>query len=69
MTAPHPIVRALVAHRKRIGMTQASVGRRIHMAGSGMSMLESGQRRPAVDTLAAYAEVVGLRLTLVKVAE
>jgi len=52
----------LVAERRKAGLTQKTVARRMGVPQSVVARLESGSHSPTLTTLARYAEAVGCRL-------
>ncbi len=44
------------ALRRRAGLSQAELARRLQISASAMGMYEQGRREPSVDTLVAIAE-------------
>jgi len=57
-------VRAAQVRRKR-GLSQATVARRIGISQSGISSFERHCRDPLLETVVRYAKVVGAELTFV----
>lgn len=60
----HPLVIALIKARHDAGLTQRDVARRLGLSLGAVGNFETGIRRPHLDTAAAWADAVGLRLTL-----
>lgn len=46
--------------RLQLGVTQAELGRRIHVSASTIGMYEQGRRMPNVDILDALAQELGV---------
>jgi DNA-binding XRE family transcriptional regulator len=64
--ARHAILDALVGRRRRYGLTQTEVGRRMgNVRQSTISEFESEPSDPRLSTVQRYARSVGLRLVLV----
>ena len=55
-------IEALVAAREKQGVTQSDVALRMGVRPHVISRLESALHSPRIDTLAAYAEALGLEL-------
>ena len=62
--SPHPIIVALRAARHTQGLSQEAIGLRIGVPAATVSTWETGQYTPALTSVAAYAEALGLTLTL-----
>ena len=58
------LVRALVAERKRQGLSQREVGRRAGLSTGGFCEAERGDHSPMLSNLRAWAEALGFRLAL-----
>lgn len=56
------IVRALVAERKRKGLTQQDIADRTGMKAPNVTRLESCKFTPRLDLLERYAEAVGKKI-------
>ena len=50
--------------RRRVGLSQAELGRRAEVTQSVVSAYESGARQPSVPTLTRLVDAAGLRLDL-----
>jgi len=59
MPSVDPIVAALKARRVELGLTQAAVGHRMHVAANRISHLESGHNSPSLATVRLWAAVLG----------
>ena len=55
------LVRELLAARKRAGLTQAEVARRMRTTQSAVARMESGRRTPSLESLRRYATATGTR--------
>jgi ribosome-binding protein aMBF1 (putative translation factor) len=55
-------ISALVAAREKLGLSQSEVARRMGVRPHVISRLESALHSPRIDTLAAYADALGLRM-------
>ena len=53
---------ALVAARERLGVSQSELARRMGVRPHVISRLESALHSPRIDTLAAYAAALGLKM-------
>lgn len=62
----HPLVIALIKARVDADLTQADIATRLGVAGSTICAWETGVRRVHLDTTAAWADAVGLRLALMR---
>ncbi len=58
------IVEVASRERRRLGLTQAEVGKAIGVTTQTISNIEQGKHLPRVDRLIAYLEAVGLALKL-----
>lgn len=64
---PNPVqvlVATLIARRRKLGLTQGAVAKRMFVTRAMVGMLESGGRRPHLDTAVAWADALGLQLQL-----
>lgn len=61
----HPLIRELAARRVALGLSQGAVADRIGVSRLSVTRWESGHQDTSIARLAAYAQAVGLRLTLV----
>lgn len=61
----HPIVAQLRAARLKQGLSQAAVARRIGVPQNTLWAWEVGRYTPLLDAVAAYAQALGLQLTLI----
>lgn len=52
----------LAEWREQVGLTQQQLGDRLDVSDVTISRWETGQRRPDLDALAAFAEAVGIEL-------
>lgn len=59
------IIRALRAERRRRGLSQTEVGRRIGRPKSRISEIENGKTRASFSTVEDYAASMGLRFALI----
>ncbi|QBP29727.1 helix-turn-helix DNA-binding domain protein [Mycobacterium phage Typha] len=59
------IVDALAQARVERGWSQSRMAKQLHVWQSGLSMIETGQRRPTLDTVVSYADALGYDLVLV----
>ena len=50
------------ALRRKLGLSQAELARRLGISPSAMGMYEQGRREPSVDTLAAIAGIFGVSI-------
>lgn len=50
----------IAALRRRMGMSQAELARRLRVSASAIGMYEQGRRQPAADTLVALGGVFGV---------
>ena len=53
------VARQLIAARRRAGLSQAEVARKMGTTQSAIARLESGQRLPALSSLQRYAAAIG----------
>ena len=56
------VARQLITARKRAGLSQSEVARRMGTTQSSVARLESGQRLPAMSSIRRYASAIGHRL-------
>lgn len=56
------VLNSLIAARKKAGLTQASVARRMGVPQPVVGRLELGSHSPTLTTLARYADAVGAKL-------
>jgi len=56
--------RAMIAARRRAGLTQAQLAAALGTTQSAVARLETGQTKPTVDTLCKLASVLGIRFTI-----
>jgi len=56
------MLESLIDERKKAGLTQVAVARRMGVPQSVVGRLESGVHSPTLRTLSRYAEAVGIRL-------
>jgi len=56
------VLNSLIAARKKSGLTQLTVARRMGVPQSVVGRLESGSHSPTLTTLARYADAIGARL-------
>lgn len=50
----------IAALRRRAGMSQAELAKRLKVSASAIGMYEQGRRQPAADTLVALGEIFGV---------
>lgn len=62
------IARQLIAARRRAGLSQTEVARRMGTTQSTIARLEGGQRLPNMSTLQRYASAIGHRVQVQLVA-
>lgn len=62
--AARRLSRALAERREQLGLTQASVAKRMGTTQSALARLESGETDPRIGTLERYALTVGAELVL-----
>lgn len=60
----NPLIEQLRAARIAQDLTQLQVGRRIGRSGSAVAKWERGAEVPKISNLIAWADALGLRLTL-----
>lgn len=58
------LIRALIARRKALGLTQAEVANAMHTGQSAVSALEAIGGNPSIRRLQRYARAVGMRLSI-----
>ena len=58
------LVAELVAIRKRKGILQATVARRMHVTRPMISIFEKGDHSPTLATITRYAAAIGVRITV-----
>ena len=56
------VLEGLIASRKKAGLTQAEVARRMNVPQSAVVRLESGAHSPTLTTLSRYAAAIGVKL-------
>lgn len=61
------MLEGLIDERKKAGLTQVAVARRMGVPQSVIGRLESGAHSPTLTTLSRYAEAVGIRLGVLDV--
>ncbi|MFI7691729.1 helix-turn-helix domain-containing protein [Nonomuraea sp. NPDC049655] len=66
---PPTLMRELADRRTELGMSQPALARRLGVSVGLISHWENGYVRPPIDRVIAYADALGLRLTLVSVKE
>lgn len=59
-----PLVEALIAERKRQGISQREVTRRLGTSSADVSLWERGLSRPRLDHLERWAAALGMTLTI-----
>lgn len=62
----HPLVLALAQIRHRAGISQRALAAKVHVSHRSISNWEIGRSEPKVADVAALAEALGYRLTLIK---
>ena len=58
------LARAVIAARKRAGLTQAELARRMGTTQPAVTRMESGRIQPSLRTLRRLAEATGSKLTI-----
>ena len=61
-TLASSVLKGLIDARKKAGLTQAEVARRMNIPQSAVVRLESGAHSPTLTTLSRYAMAVGVKL-------
>ncbi len=56
------IARQLIRARRRAGMSQVEVAKRMRTTQSAVARLESGRQMPAMSSLKRYADALGCRI-------
>jgi len=56
------LARRMIAARRRAGLSQSAVARRMKTTQSAVARLEGGSGRPSLNSLIRYAEAVGHRV-------
>lgn len=64
MSNPHPIMAQLLARRLADGLTRTAVARHVGYVVSSVRLCETGVVKVTLPFASAYADAVGLRLTL-----
>ncbi|MEV2277813.1 helix-turn-helix transcriptional regulator [Nocardiopsis sp. NPDC049922] len=64
MSALNPLFAALVAERKRVGMTRVDMARRLGYSTSAVQWWETGRSCPTFEAVTDYATVLGFTLAL-----
>lgn len=64
---PHPLVTRIVAHRKAVRMSQATLALKAKITNTGLCLIERGRHTPQLATLELLLAALGLRLDLVPV--
>lgn len=62
------ILKALIQARKRSGLSQVEVARRMNVPQSAVVRLESGRHSPTLMTIARYAAAIGVNLEVRRIA-
>jgi ribosome-binding protein aMBF1 (putative translation factor) len=62
------LLRQLVEARKKAGLTQSEVARRMDVPQSAVVRLESGTHSPTLSTLSRYAAAIGVKLEAKRIA-
>lgn len=62
---PHPVMAELARHRRERGLSQAALGRRLHLTFQAISWRETGRTSPGLNEVDAQARALGLRIVLV----
>lgn len=57
------LIEKLADARRRHGLTQTEVGRRMDISQAAVARIESGDRDPHLSTLRRYAHAIGVRVT------
>jgi len=58
--APHPFGELIVQERKRIGLTQYALAKRLNKNTRELAIIEKGLREPRFSTLMKLADALGL---------
>lgn len=59
-----PLVRNLIARRHGLGLSQREAARRAGISNAALSEIEAGKHSPTLNTLRAWAQVLGCDVTL-----
>jgi ribosome-binding protein aMBF1 (putative translation factor) len=62
------VLKQLVEARKKAGLSQAEVARRMNVPQSAVVRLESGTHSPTLTTLSRYATAIGVKLEVRRIA-
>lgn len=65
MKHAQPIIRQLVDARKRQGISQAELGKKMGLPQSHLSKIESGETDPRMSSLIEIARLLGFELVLI----
>ncbi len=69
MPSPHPIMRELKLRRQLARLSQVDAGKQIGWGDNALRSWERGECQPPLRALVAYAELFGLEVQLVEVAD